>query len=155
MSDLCGKYALASLMNLYDGLFPGFAALMPRTWLLPDQAEEALALMPLKPSPGTPSLIVKPESGSQGDGIFLCRTRADLAQHVQPRGVAQQYIANPLLLDGFKFDFRLYVLLTSIEPVRAYVCRSPPPLSGALSLVSLPRPCHGADAHELPRRSRG
>ncbi len=34
----------------------------------------------------------------------------------------QRYI-RPLLLGGFKFDLRVYVLITTFEPTRAYVAR--------------------------------
>ena len=33
----------------------------------------------------------------------------------------QEYIANPLLVDGRKFDIGVYTVLTSIDPLRVYV----------------------------------
>ena len=37
--------------------------------------------------------------------------------------VVQRYIAPPLLLHGYKFDLRLYVLLTSFHPLEAWIYR--------------------------------
>jgi len=32
-----------------------------------------------------------------------------------------EYIANPMVIDGYKFDLRIYVALTSINPLRIYI----------------------------------
>jgi len=35
----------------------------------------------------------------------------------------QEYISNPLLIDGHKFDIGVYTTLTSINPLRVYIHR--------------------------------
>lgn len=35
--------------------------------------------------------------------------------------IASEYIANPLLVDDYKFDLRIYVAITSINPLRIYI----------------------------------
>ncbi|RLN71040.1 hypothetical protein BBJ29_008749, partial [Phytophthora kernoviae] len=63
--------------------------------------------------------IMKPVALSRGRGISLVN---DLSQVVYGEQVViQEYIANPRLLDGFKFDLRLYVLVTSFNPLEAFL----------------------------------
>lgn len=77
--------------------------------------------------------IMKPCGKSQGNGIFLINKLSKLkkwsreARNVfnpQLSGkesyVISRYIDNPLLIGGKKFDMRLYVLVTSFRPLKAY-----------------------------------
>jgi hypothetical protein len=36
--------------------------------------------------------------------------------------VIQRYLDDPLLVDGLKFDLRVYVVITGTNPVKAFVC---------------------------------
>ena len=35
--------------------------------------------------------------------------------------ICQQYVAKPFLIDGFKFDLRIYALVTSCDPLRIFI----------------------------------
>ena len=69
------------------------------------------------------TFIAKPQTGSQGDSISLCKELRDLPYDVTNKEVTVQlYLDKPLLLEGTKFDLRVYVVVTSIDPLQAYVC---------------------------------
>ena len=63
--------------------------------------------------------IVKPVASAQGKGIFLTREEAKIPK--KSAHVVSQYISNPLLIEKFKFDLRIYVAITSFNPLRVYL----------------------------------
>ena len=69
------------------------------------------------------SWIVKPNGQGEGHGIFVVNSFKEiLNRHVTiDNFVVQPLLTDPYLVEGRKFDFRTYVLVTSMLPLRAYI----------------------------------
>ncbi|XP_016388565.1 tubulin polyglutamylase TTLL5 [Sinocyclocheilus rhinocerous] len=63
--------------------------------------------------------IIKPVASSRGRGIYLVSSPSQIP--LDENILVSRYISNPLLIDGFKFDVRLYVLVTSYDPLLIYL----------------------------------
>uniref|UniRef100_A0A8C1MMF5 Tubulin tyrosine ligase-like family, member 11 n=1 Tax=Cyprinus carpio TaxID=7962 RepID=A0A8C1MMF5_CYPCA len=129
MIEMLRKINLSRAVRTMQELFPEEYNFYPRSWILPEEYQlfsTQIRLLKDNDSTLKPTYIVKPDSGSQGDGIYLIRDPADLrvisgAQIKQ--AVVQDYIQKPLLIDKLKFDIRLYVLVRSLEPLEIYIAK--------------------------------
>ena len=94
---------------------------VPDTYILPNEKREFqnhyAALVESEPKKNI--WIVKPANLSRGRGIHLLDDIRDL--HIDDLSVISRYITNPLLINGHKFDLRIYVMVTSYDPLRIYV----------------------------------
>ena len=86
-----------------------------------------------------PTWIMKPTGKAQGKGIFLIDSLRQTKRWanasyvggphdgVSTKGeeayVVSRYVDDPLLIGGYKFDLRLYVVVTRFRPLRAFVSR--------------------------------
>ncbi|XP_053128389.1 tubulin polyglutamylase TTLL13 isoform X2 [Hemicordylus capensis] len=116
MAEICRKDLLARNLNRMLKLFPKEYSIFPRTWCLPADYGDFQAYGRMRKNK---TYICKPDSGCQGRGIFITRNPKEIkhGEHM----ICQQYVTKPFLIDGFKFDMRIYVLVTSCDPLRIFV----------------------------------
>uniref|UniRef100_A0A8C9PNI3 Tubulin tyrosine ligase like 6 n=1 Tax=Spermophilus dauricus TaxID=99837 RepID=A0A8C9PNI3_SPEDA len=107
MSEICRKDLLARNMSRMLKMFPKDFHFFPGN------------LQTYSRSRKNKTYICKPDSGCQGRGIFITRT----VKEIKPEEdmICQLYISKPFIIDGFKFDLRIYVLVTSCDPLRIFV----------------------------------
>lgn len=116
MFEICRKDLLARNMNRMLKLFPNEYNIFPKTWHLPADLGDATRYMQYHKNR---TLILKPDHGAQGRGIYLTRTLKNMPANEHM--ICQLYINRPLLIDDFKFDLRVYALITCVDPLRLYV----------------------------------
>ncbi|XP_031417389.1 tubulin polyglutamylase TTLL11-like, partial [Clupea harengus] len=136
MVEMLRKINLSRAVRTMQELFPEEYNFYPRSWILPEEyqifATQIRLAKDIDSSSPRPTFIVKPDSGSQGDGIYLIREPSDLrststgamgGSGAVRQAVVQEYIQRPLLIDKLKFDVRLYVLVRSLDPLEIYVAK--------------------------------
>ncbi|KAL8566496.1 Tubulin polyglutamylase ttll6 [Nucella lapillus] len=116
MNEICRKDLLARNLNRMMKMFPKEYNIFPKTWCLPADYGDFQAYTRQKKNK---TYILKPESGCQGRGIWITRNPKDIKPHEHM--ICQVYTNKPYLIDGFKFDLRIYTLVTSCDPLRIFV----------------------------------
>eukprot|EP00043_Microstomoeca_roanoka_P007213 m.69548 g.69548 ORF g.69548 m.69548 type:complete len:456 (+) comp13740_c0_seq6:49-1416(+) len=100
--------------------------LVPDTFMLP--SDYSIFAEEFRRHPNT-TWIMKPSGAAQGRGIFLVTKLSQLkrwskdAKTQAKSYVISRYLDRPFLIGGKKFDMRLYVLVTSYRPLKAYMSR--------------------------------
>jgi hypothetical protein len=125
-----------------QGLDASALDFLPITYTLPAELPQLLKAQASNPER---VWILKPAGGSGGREIALTSAPEEMTAYctgrTSPRSsdrrsttpppadpdpltyIASHYIENPLLVDGRKTDLRVYVLVTSFQPLRAYIYR--------------------------------
>lgn len=101
--------------------FPKHFDIMPTTYVLPEDSQVWAATREQHPSE---IWIWKPTNSSCGRGIKVLSSNLSAAMEkslAKRTGVVQRYVSRPLLLNGYKFDLRLYVVVTSFDPLKVYI----------------------------------
>ncbi|NWS93018.1 TTLL5 polyglutamylase, partial [Toxostoma redivivum] len=89
--------------------------ILPQTFILPTEYQDFCNTYSKDRGPW----IVKPVASSRGRGVYLVNNPSQIV--VEDNILVSRYISNPLLIDDFKFDVRLYVLVTSYDPLVVYL----------------------------------
>lgn len=116
MYELARKNLLAKNLIHMQKAMPEEYDFFPTSWILPGDSKNFREQFNSKRAK---TFIIKPESNCQGRGIFLTRNCDWIitGEHY----VAQKYLHKPYLIDELKFDLRIYVLITCMQPLRCYV----------------------------------
>ncbi|XP_073339279.1 tubulin polyglutamylase TTLL5 [Pagrus major] len=89
--------------------------IVPQTFVLPSEYQKFCNCFARDKGPW----IIKPVASSRGRGIYLVSNPNQIS--MDENILVSRYINNPLLIDEFKFDMRLYVLVTSYDPLLIYL----------------------------------
>ncbi|CAH1775587.1 unnamed protein product [Owenia fusiformis] len=120
MGEICRKDCLARNMMKMAKVHPEEFDFVPKSWIFPSEysAFQNYA-KDLKKKKKHKTYIVKPANGAMGNGIQLFRNAEKIPQndHI----IVQEYIDKPFLVDGYKCDLRIYVLVTSCDPLRLFL----------------------------------
>lgn len=108
MTVISLKNNLAKYLKMMQKQLPAEFGFFPKTWSFPAESYDLMNFIQEKRKPVT--LIVKPVNSSQGKGIFITRKLKEIPRDIPH--VVQLYKNFPYLIDGKKFDFRIYILVT-------------------------------------------
>lgn len=133
MSSVLKKGPLTRALNVMRQIYKNEYNFYPRTWFLPEELREFrsecryIHEKQYKSNQVSTTFILKPNDGSQGDGIYLIKDSEEYLKLIPKKHrsrpyIVQEYIHNPFLIDGLKSDLRLYVVITSIKPLEIYLC---------------------------------
>lgn len=99
----------------------------PTTYILPQEKNGLLKECRANVRPRSNYWIAKPKNDYGGSGIAVFHgTDPEFSKNVvnaesRSQSVVQRYLADPLLVGGYKFHMRIHLLITNLDPPEAFV----------------------------------
>lgn len=118
-SAICRKDTLCRNLRKMRALHGAIYNFFPQTFMLPQ--EYGRFVNEYMQHEDKPIWISKPNDLSRGRKIYLFRDLTDLIYDTPV--IVQRYISQPLLISQYKWDMRVYVLITSYHPLTVYIYR--------------------------------
>ena len=101
--------------------FPDDYDFCPMTYVFPQDEEEfELDRKSQEALEDNTLWIFKPSASSCGKGIWILDRETPIPAN-KKGFVISEYVSNPHLIDGLKYDLRVYALVTSFDPLIVYV----------------------------------
>ena len=96
---------------------------VPEGFVLPSEADLFVKAFERSRGNLADAWIVKPAALSCGRGIFVTQSLEEIRSldMSETSWQVSRYVNNPLLINGLKFDLRIYVTVTSFNPLRIYM----------------------------------
>ena len=120
----------------------------PESYVMPGDALKLQKRLQQQQRGGGETFIVKPCARACGQGIFLVTAESIAAaapgsaeaSFTTSSCVAQRYVPDPFLINGLKVDFRCYVVVTGVDPLRIFMYKE-----GMVRFATEPFPGPSAD----------
>ncbi|KAE9556711.1 hypothetical protein FO519_000117 [Halicephalobus sp. NKZ332] len=116
------KDLLHQNLCLLQKYFPDYYDFFPESYILPD--DNAIIEKKLLHKNSFPPMISKPAASSRGRGITIITTTEEF-RAIEAGGknkvLLSRYLKDPYLVNDRKFDIRLYVAVTSFQPLVCYM----------------------------------
>ncbi|KAA8589543.1 hypothetical protein FQN60_012908, partial [Etheostoma spectabile] len=112
MGEICRKDCLARNMSKMIKCQPQEYSFIPKTWIFPaEYTQFQNYVKELRRKRKQKTFIVKPANGAMGHGMKAVWLLEGF----------QEYLDKPFLMEGYKFDLRIYILVTSCDPLRIFL----------------------------------
>ena len=117
---LCCKDSLVRVMRCCKATHGSAFDFVPESYLLPNEYNKFMRAYSASRDLDRETLwICKPSDLSRGKKIFIMKDIRELVYDCST--VIQRYMHQPMLIGGYKFDLRVYVLVTSCHPLRIHL----------------------------------
>jgi hypothetical protein len=106
-------------------MFPRHFDFYPHTYVLPEEFPELSRehTFICGRTASNPIWVLKPKNGCCGRGVRFVQSLQDAESVTSADSYVAQLLVNPLLLQSKKFDFRFFLLISSLEPFSAFIYR--------------------------------